>query len=214
MNMSMNTPGLVETENLISKRGKITPAVMALASGAFSTDSNDISSTALALANPFNQMWSYAATLVWTCKQKEAGEGKQHPSPGETGAETHRHSGQWQWGANAKSFSGAAYSRPAAGRGDWGEAKQATLEAAHALQHHLNWKGHPASAIWPLLKLKSSYRHDLTKKQSSPWAEKPQGLSIRFFLWAINLTEIWISHNIRVRPYWLHEEKDNLCKLR
>ena len=164
MNMSMNTPGLVETEKLISKRGKITPAVMALASGAFSADSNDISRIDLALANPFNQMRSYAATLVWTCKQKEAGEGKQHPSPGETGAETHRHSGQWQWVANAKSFSGAAYSRLAAGTGDWGEAKQATLEATHALQHHLNWKGHPASAIWPLLKSKSSYRHDLTKK--------------------------------------------------
>ena len=56
MNMSMNTPGLVETENLISKRGKITPAVMALTSGAFSADSNDISRIDLALANPFNQM--------------------------------------------------------------------------------------------------------------------------------------------------------------
>ena len=52
VDMAMNTPGLVVTE----KRGEITPAVMALASGAFCADSNDISSTALALANPFNQM--------------------------------------------------------------------------------------------------------------------------------------------------------------
>ena len=46
---------------------------MALASGAFSADSNDISSTALTLANPFNQMRSYAAALSGPASRRKQG---------------------------------------------------------------------------------------------------------------------------------------------
>ena len=61
MDMAMNTPGLIETEKHVSQS---TPAVMALASGAFGADPNDIPSTSLALANPFQSNLIFILLLL------------------------------------------------------------------------------------------------------------------------------------------------------